>query len=321
MASDDTPSWRDVARAQAGLITRQQLTRCGVDRWAIAHRIRTERWAPWSGTVIATTTGDLTRKQQIWLGVLTAGPGALASHLTAAELAGLRNWQRDNITVLVPYANAVHAKTDGIRYVRTRRDLASLRDLDADPPACLLEPAVLLFAAGERSPRTAQGVLAAVVQQGLATPQILMAWVDRLSPLAKAPLLRRALADISGGAQSLAEIDIARVCRRRRLAPPHRQVKRRDATGRLRFTDCEWRLPDGRILVLEVDGAFHMEVEQWEDDIARQRALSATDRIIVRCTARELRDEPDRVADDLLALGVPRAARAGVMLRVAQRSP
>lgn len=290
------------------MITRQQLARCGVDRWAVAHRIRTERWASWSGTVVATTTGDLSRKQLIWLGVLTAGSGAMAGHLTAAEIAGLRNWSRDEVTVLVPYANHLRARVEGVRFVRTRRDLDALRDPDADIPACRLEPAALLFAAEDRSRRTAQGILAAVVQQGLTTPGSLVDWIDMLRPLPKAPLLRRALEEISGGAQSLAEIDIARLCRRRRIAKPTRQVKRRDATGRVRYTDCEWRLRDGRTLVLEVDGSFHMDVEHWEEDIARQRALSTTDSIIVRCTARELRDEPDRVADDLLALGVPRAA-------------
>lgn len=76
----------------------------------------------------------------------------------------------------------------------------------------------------------------------------------------------------------------------------------------MRFTDCEWRLADGRTLVLEPDGGFHMEVEHWEDDISRQRALTATDRVIVRCTSPEMRDEPQRVAADLRRLGVPRAA-------------
>jgi very-short-patch-repair endonuclease len=308
--SDDAirPSWREVARRQAGMITRQQLARCGVDRWAIAHRIRTERWSSWSGTVIATSTGDLTREQRIWLGVLTAGTGAMISHLTAAERAGLRNWSREEITVLVPYANDVQATVERVRFVRTRRDLGTLWDPAADPPACRLEPAVPLFAAEDRSQRTAQAVLAAAVQQGLTTSESLRTWIGRLRPLPKAPLLRRALDDISGGAHSLAEIDVARLCRRRHLARPLRQVKRRDAEGRLRFTDCEWRLPDGRTLILEVDGAFHMDVEHWEDDLARQRALSSMDRVIVRCTARELRDEPDRLADDLLALGVPRVA-------------
>jgi very-short-patch-repair endonuclease len=309
MSDQERPSWRDVARAQAGLITRQQLAIVGVDRWAVAHRVRSERWTAWSATVIATFTGDLNREQHIWLAVLSAGPGALVSHLTAAKAAGLRNWDRDEITVLVPYASdTVTARVDGVRLVRSRRDLTELRDPEVVPPACRIEPAVLLFAADVRSHRTAQAVVAAAVQQRLTTPDRLLAWIDRLRPLPKAPLLRNALHDIAGGAQSLAEIDVGRLCRRRRLAPPTRQVKRRDAAGRLRFTDCEWRLSGGRILVLEIDGGFHMEVEHWEDDLARQRALSAADRIIVRCTARELRDEGDRVADDLVRLGVPRAA-------------
>lgn len=115
------------------------------------------------------------------------------------------------------------------------------------------------------------------------------------------------MTDIAGGAQSVGEIDVRRMCRDFGLRLPDRQVRRRDASGRLRFTDCEWRLADGRVLVLEVDGGFHMEVEHWEDDLARQRALTAPDRIVVRCTTRELRDQPDVVARDLRLLGVPAA--------------
>lgn len=48
-----------------------------------------------------------------------------------------------------------------------------------------------------------------------------------------------------------------------------------------------------------------MQAEHWEHDIARQRALTSPGRIVVRCTARELRDEPERVARDLRLLGVP----------------
>jgi hypothetical protein len=150
-------------------------------------------------------------------------------------------------------------------------------------------------------------VLAAVVQQRLVEPAALLDWIDRLSPLRGASRFRAALNDIAGGAQSVAEIDVRRLCRTFGIALPQRQVKRRDSTGRIRFTDCEWRLADGRVLVLEVDGAFHMEVEHWEDDLARQRALTSPTRIVIRCTARELRDQPERLARDLLLLGVPAA--------------
>lgn len=273
-------------------------------RWSVAHRIASERWQLLSPTVIATTTGELSDEQRIWHAVLHAGDGAMAGGLTAATLAGLKNWHRDETTVLVPYRRGRPSPLPGARFVRVRRSLRAV----GSPPRCRIEPAVLLFAAADRSERTAQGLLAAAVQQQLTSPESLLEWLDRLAPLRRTAKLRRAVEDIEGGAQSLAEMDVRRMCRAFGLASPTRQVQRRDADGRIRYTDCEWRLPDGRTLVLEVDGGFHMEAEHWEDDLARQRALTATDRIIVRCTSRELRDEPEKVARDLTALGVPAAA-------------
>jgi very-short-patch-repair endonuclease len=302
-------SWREVAAGQAGLLTRAQLKAAGVDRWAVAHRIRSERWQDTpSPRVVATTTGPLSVEQSQWLGVLHARQGALLGGLTAAEADGLTKWHRDTITVLTPYESGRPAPLEGFAFVRTRRSVTDLRAKGSAPPRCRLEPALLLFAAGERNKRTAQGVLAAAVQQRLTTATRLLSWLDDLAPLRQAALLRTALEEIAGGAQSLAEIDVKRMCRTHRLRPPDRQVKHRDSEGRVRYTDCEWRLADGRTVVLEVDGGFHMDVEQWEDDIARQRALTAPDRILVRCTSRELRDEPERVARDLIVLGVPRAA-------------
>lgn len=258
-------------------------------------------------TVIGTTTGLLTREQLMWLGVLHGGPEALVGDLTACEVQGLHNWHRDDVTIYVPHGSSVGRGHPGIDFRWQRRPLEPMRRTVAGLPACRLEPAVLLFASRQRSARTAEGVLAASVQQRLTSPDQLLEWIDRLSPLRGAARFRVALADIDGGAHSVGEIDVKRLCKRFGLTPPSRQVRRRDATGRLRYTDCEWRLPDGHTLVLEVDGGFHMEVEHWEDDLARQRALTSPDRIVVRCTTRELRDDPERLAQDLRLLGVPAA--------------
>lgn len=293
---------------QGGLVTRQQLAALAIDSDMVRHRIVTSRWAELSETVIGTTTGVLTREQTMWLGVLHAAGHGVIGDLTAAEVSGLRNWHRSEVTVLVPRGTDVGDPIDGITFRETRRYLPAMSRKDLRLPTLMIEPAVLHFAAYQRSTRTAEGVLAAAVQQRLTTPQDLVAWVDRMRPLRWGKRFKRSLGEIAGGAQSVAELDVRRMCRKHGLALPARQVKRRDASGRIRFTDCEWLLPDGRILVLEVDGAFHMEAEHWEDDLARQRALTDPRRTIVRCTSRELRDEPDRVAHDLLLLGVPRAA-------------
>lgn len=298
-------AWRRVASSQGGLITRTQLREVGVERWVVRRRIETERWVAHSATVVATTTGTLRRDQLMWLGVLHAGPGALVGDLTAAELAGLRNWHREDVTILVP-AGVELDPVPGVAFRRTRRPLAEFKRTWSGIPTCRLEPAVLHFAAYQPSRRTAQGLLAACVQQRLTTPEALMEWIPRMQPLRWARLMQRALLDVAGGAQSLAEMDVRRMCRSQGLLDPRRQRKRRDAAGHVRFTDCEWELPGGRVIVLEVDGGFHMETEQWEDDLARARRITSSSRTVVRCTARELRDEPDLLARDLRALGVPR---------------
>mgnify|MGYP006879611752 FL=1 len=298
------PSWREVARAQEGLICRRQLAELGVDRHRVRAQLNAERWVARSSMVLSTTTGAPTRAQMRWLGVLHAGPRALLADLSAAELHGLERWHRDEVTVLIPEELVMDEPVEDVAYRRTRRHLPSMRGALA-LPTMKLEPAVLHFAAYQRSDRTAQGVLAAVVQQGLTTPTALQEWIRRMKPLHKAPLLRACLTEIAGGAGSLAEGDLARLCRTYGLAPPARQTRRRGSDGRARYTDAEWRLLDGRTLVLEIDGGFHMEGEHWVGDVARERSLLSGDRQAARCTARELREDGARLAADLRRLGVP----------------
>jgi hypothetical protein len=298
---------RAAIAAQAGMVSRRQLSAWGIDRFHVRNQVRARRWVERTSMVVSTTTGPLSRAQLMWLGVLHAGPGAVIGGLTAGEVAGLRRWHRDEVTVLVP-DELEFDDAAGVQYVRTRRDLTIMRHPGSRLPLCRVEPALLLFAGYQPSRRTAQGVVAAAVQQRISTPEQLIFWVDAMRPLRWAGLFRQVIGDIAGGSTSGAELDVLRMCRTFGLVRPDRQVPRLDAEGRRRFTDCEWRLANGLTVVLEVDGAFHMEVEHWEDDLARQRRLSGPGRIVVRCTSRELRDEPHRVADDLRALGVPSRA-------------
>ena len=305
--------WLTLAARQQDLVARRQLNELGLDHNFVRRQVAAGRWALRSPAVVSTTTGVLTFVQRIWLGLLHAGRDASVGALTSLRLAGLERWERPDITILVPQSADVEP-VEGIRFRRTRTDLDDL-SVDRNGMRTLaVEPAALLFSAYERSPRTACGLLAATVQQRLTTASRLSGWIDRLQPLRRARMFRATLDDVAGGAQSLAEIDIGRVCRRFGLPAPTRQVRRREPSGRLRFTDCEWTLPDGRLLVLEVDGAFHMTSEQWQDDIARGRGLAAQGAVVVRCTAQELRLRPGRVVRDLLALGLPttpgRAAEA-----------
>ena len=174
---------RQVPLAQAGLITRAQLRAAGVSRRRTAYWVEAERWRTACSGVISTTTGELTRSQRLWLGVLHAGEGSLIAGVHALELAGWQNWSRDEVVVLVPYAADVPAPLEGYAFVRSRRDLRTMRSAVEGVPRCRVEPAALLFASRERSTRTAQGLLAAVVQQRLTTPDRLGEWLADLEAL------------------------------------------------------------------------------------------------------------------------------------------
>jgi hypothetical protein len=290
---------------QDGIVARRQLNALGLDSDHVAAQVRARRWVVLSPRVIGTTTGHLTWHQRCWLAVLHAGPRSLLGGLSAAEALGLARWHREAVTVLVDDELAFEP-VDGVRFFRSRRPFELLSSSRAGIPAMQLEPAVLLWAGYDAPVRAAHGVLAASVQQRLTTPERLLTWVETLQPLRRARSFRRTIGDIAGGAQSVSEIDVRRLCRRFHLVPPARQRRRKDRSGTQRWTDCEWDLPDGRTLVLEVDGGFHIHVLEWGADLKRARALTTRQRTVVRCTAFELRNEMEDVARDLIALGVPR---------------
>ncbi|HEV2797246.1 MAG TPA: hypothetical protein VGV65_06460 [Nocardioides sp.] len=295
--------WAQIAETQAGLLSHRQLRELGVSRGEIRNHVRVGRWAVRSSEVVSTTTGPLSPDQALWLGVLHGGPTAMVGALSAAGARGLKRWEREEITILVSNPLSF-SPLSGYRFFRTRRPYKVLLGA-GDLPVCRLEPAVLMFAAHEPHLRTALGAVTATVQQRLTTSHALAVWLDRLAPLRRSRDLRALLVDVSAGAHSMAEVDLRQACRTYGVQPPRSQRPRTDSRGRRRYTDAEWLLPDGRVLVLEVDGAFHDDVMQATEDRVRNRRLTNARRIVVQCSAWELRHEPWEVIQDLVALGVP----------------
>jgi hypothetical protein len=289
---------------QAGILHRRQLYDAGWTFEQVRHEVDAGRWQQLAPAVLALQTGPLSDEQRLWLAVLHAGHGAVLSHLTACVQAGLRWTAPAVIDVLTPKGDLV-APLPGCFFHQTRRPYRLWVDGDTPIPRLRIEHAAMLAAERDRSVRRGIGLVAAVVQQGLSTPTRLTTAALQIRKLRHKRNITLALGDIAGGAQSFAEIDVGRICRDAGLPAPDRQVLRYDGSGRRRYLDCEWRLPDGRIVVLEIDGSFHMRTEHWVRDMQRERSIVVDGRIVLRCSSVEIRLEPWRIVSDLVRVGVP----------------
>lgn len=101
-----------IAQWQSGVISRRQLLDAGLTSQMIATRLERGRWQQLYRGVYAVFTGPAPRGSWLWAAVLRAGPGAVLSHLTAAELHGLLDDPAGAIFVTVPSTRRV--KTPGI---------------------------------------------------------------------------------------------------------------------------------------------------------------------------------------------------------------
>ena len=154
---------------------------------------------------------------------------------------------------------------------------------DAGLPCTAAARSAIDAAAWQPWPRFACAMLAAVVQQRLCTVNDLdqaLRYVGRVRHKAH---VREALRDIPGGAEALSEIDLIRLCRRfggwshtarsgGRIETVGDATSTRSGTpGRPgRGSRGRWR--------------HHLDVENWQADMRRERAVVITGRRVLRAT-------------------------------------
>jgi hypothetical protein len=274
----------------------------GVSRAQLETQLAAARWRR-AGLAIVVHNGPLSVEQRRRVAQIHAGPQAIFTAFTAAEMLGLRGWERDEIHLLAPAGTRLRGSCP----VRVRLHLhgdapvrrAGPRNIEALPGA------VLRAAATFATPRPGCGMLAACVQQRLATADDLAEAIGRAPRVRHRMALRLAIADIAGGSEALSEIDFVRLCKRHGLPTPQRQVVRREPSGRRRYLDATWRRRDGRLVVVEVDGALHLAPRRWWDDQLRQNELALADALILRYPSVVIRAEEALIVAQLRrALGL-----------------
>ena len=291
----------------AGVIRRDQSDQLGLTRAFMRNQLSAYRWTQWGDHVLLMQNSAPTRRQLMLIAVLDVGyPAALACH-TSLELAGFNSFanEADEIHLIIPHGARCHP-FPGVRIHESRRVRPEFHVEFAGVPCTEVARSAIDAAAWQPWARFACALVAAVVQQQLCTANELDRALEYVGRVRHKAHLREAIRDIRGGSQALSEIDLIRVCRRFGIQEPDRQVKRFDSHGRLRYLDAEWKLSDGRRVVLEVDGAHHLDVQSWQVDMRRERGLVVRGAQVLRATAIEMRVEPAHVVADLCAIGVPR---------------
>lgn len=303
--SEDASELEWLQFAQAGVVTWRQATGL-LSPGKVRHLVTSGRWRRLCSGVLVTFPGRLDQpRQQWWAAVLAAGPGAVLAGLAAARAGGLRRVRSargEAIDVLVPQRQRAPNLLRRLPidmpavFVRRSRYLPERDRQRGRPIRTTIERSLVDAAQWAASDQEARTILAAGRQQRLVQPPDLLEVVGRLAKPRRGRLIRQTVHDLAGGAEALSEVDLVRLCRRHGLPAPLLQQRRRDAAGRVRYLDAYW--PEWQLQV-EVDGAHHMEVGQWEADLRRQNDVWIRGDRILRFTAYQVRYRPAEVADQI----------------------
>jgi very-short-patch-repair endonuclease len=276
---------------QSDVLTRDQAL-AHLSPKAVEHRIRSGRWRRAHQGVYLAHNGPVTRQQQLWIAYLSVGRGGFLAGLTAAESCGLRGYRSEVIHLLIPGRQRERNPPRDVRAHRTYRLVRGEVNTLGLPPHTTAARSLVDAAQWAHSDALAVAIIAAGFQQRLVAGRDVHAILDRLPHVPRRALIREAAADATGGAHSLPEAQFVRELRRAGLPVPVLQVRRRDASGGVRYLDGyypEWRLH------IEIDGAQHLEARTYWQDMRRQNALWIAGDRVLRFPSWAIRHHPTEV--------------------------
>lgn len=290
------PEARALLRRQRGLIADWQADEVGLTRRTLA-RAAADGWSQVGEHVFADRDAELHNAQLRMAGVLEAGPGSALAGCSALTESGWRGSELGIVDVHTMRGRR-HRAARRPGWLRLHHPREEPR-VGGFPPTTSVARAVLDAASWAHSDREAVMVMASCVQQGLTSPRLLEHELCR-GPRTRSASIRDVLSDLRGGASSSNEVAFLRECRKRSLPRPRMQTRR---VGGARRTDAEFRLPNGRLLIVEIDGIGHLDVAAWHSDITRHNELAVdSGAMILRVTGWEVRNDPAPFFDLLARL-------------------
>jgi Transcriptional regulator, AbiEi antitoxin len=244
----DPQQFRDLAAEQANILTRGQGIESGLGPGTIRSRVRHGRWQRLERGVYAAFTGDAARDAVLWAALLRAGPGAVFSHQTAAELHGLLTRPATVIHLTVP-ADRHPARWSCIPVVVIHRStlLYRTRHPVMSPPCTRVEDTVLDLIEAATSFDEAYDWICRAIGRRRTTAARIRRAMDARKRFRWRRDIELALGDASAGALSFLELRYIRGVERPHGLPAAKRRRTSDrgqATGTwttcMRGTWCAW---------------------------------------------------------------------------------
>ena len=285
-----------LAARQQGVVTAAQVAALGISPDASQRRVRAGRWVRVVPGVFAVAGTSNTWKQRTMAAVLAAGPGAAASHTTAAALYNLSCCPFRRVEILVPEGRSHRSRLATVHETAhvARGDVTTIDRIPVTRPA-----RTLIDLAG----MVGRGVLEEAIDDALVRRLVslhrLRQRVDDLAgPGRSGSLLIREVLESWSDAEMPEELAEKRLVRRLvvNVQPvPVLQHKVYDAAGKV-VARPDAAYPDAKVAV-ELNGfRWHGTPRRYALDQARLRRLAALGWLVLPVTPADLRGDGRAVA-------------------------
>lgn len=282
------------AALQCGVVSGRQATEAGLSRNTVQARVQGGRWQRLHRGVYATFSGQPNRDAVLWAAVLYAGPGAMLSHQTAAEVAGLVDRPSELVQITVPAERRV-APTAGL-VIRVSGRARPARHPARLPPQTRLEETVLDLADAAGTIDDAADWVTRALGRRLTTQDRLRASLAQRARIRWRRELTELLSPDLAGLMSVLERRYQRDVERRHTLPNGArqvQVRRGDRSA---YRDV---LYEEYATCVELDGRLAHAAEQRWHDIRRDNALAADGGVTLRYGWLDITARPCQTAAEL----------------------
>lgn len=251
----------EIAQSQAGAISRRQLLDAGLTSQMIITRLERQRWQQVYRGVYAVFSGPPPRETWLWAAVLRAGPGAVLSHQTAAELHGLIDTPAEAIFVTVPSTRRI--ATPGI-VIRMSGRIGEATQPNRAPPRTSLEETALDLAQLAGTFDEACGWITRACGRRLTTEDKLRDALAQRKKMRWRAEFDDVLAAAGDGIHSVLEYRYLRDVERAHGLPRSRHQVRVVIDGKAAYRDVYY---EEYQLAVELDGRLaHPDEERWRDN-------------------------------------------------------